>query len=242
MIHRRVILVAVALAAGLLLISSVLVMAATTAFSHGFESSEGGVGDWVDTGGVTYGISTTSPSAHGGSQSAWVRHSRTTASGIQNKDRFSATAGHDYTFEGWVYVSDSSEGLNVDQAYLRIAWYENVTGGSQMSPADSTKWISGTNNRGEWVHLMGSDTAPAGTNYAEIRCYTKSTADGTYALANFDDILVTDESATAITLSTFTAHPTSPQPTFFRWQWLALAGAVGIVLEVGAVARRLLRR
>jgi hypothetical protein len=37
---------------------------------------------------------------------------------------------------------------------------------------------------------------------------------------------------TAITLSSLTAHPTSPQPTFFRWQWLALVGAVGIVLEV----------
>ena len=125
MIHRRIILVAVVLAAGLLLmISSMLVLAATTAFSHGFEDSEGGVGNWEYTySGVTYGISTTNPSAHSGSQSAWVRHSRTTASGIQNAERFSATAGHNYTFGGWVYVSDSGEGLNVEQAFLKIGWY-----------------------------------------------------------------------------------------------------------------------
>jgi hypothetical protein len=241
MIHRRIILVAVALAAGLLLISSVLVMAATTAFSHGFENSEGGVGDWKYTySGVTYGISTTNPSAHGGSQSAWVRHSRTTASGIENKERFSATAGHDYTFEGWVYVSDSGEGLNVNQAFLKIGWYISSTEGSQIDWVESTKWISGTDNRGAWVQLTGSDAAPSGTNYAEIRCHVKSITNGTYALANFDDILVTDTSATAITLSSFTAQPTTSQATFFRWQWLALA--VGLVFGEVAVVRRLLGR
>jgi hypothetical protein len=31
---------------------------------------------------------------------------------------------------------------------------------------------------------------------------------------------------TAITLSSFTAHPIAPQGGFFRWQWLALAGTV----------------
>jgi len=59
-------------------------------------------------------------------------------------------------------------------------------------------------------------------------------------LANFDDILVTDESATAITLSSLTARPTALQATFFRWQWLALAG--GLALGGGAVARRWLGR
>jgi hypothetical protein len=238
MIHRRIILVAISLAAGLLLISSVFVIAATTAFSHGFEDSEGGVGDWQYTySGVTYGISTTSPIPHGGSQSAWVWHSRTTASGIQNRERFSTTAGHDYTFEGWVYVSDGGEGLNVDQAFLKIGWYISPTSGSQESPAESTKWISGTNKRGEWVQLTGSDTAPDGTYYAEIRCHIRSITDGMYALANFDDILVTDESATAVTLSSLTAHPIASQGSFFHWQW-----AVGLVLGGVAVARRSLGR
>jgi hypothetical protein len=41
-----------------------------------------------------------------------------------------------------------------------------------------------------------------------------------------------NEDPTTITLSSLTARPISPQPTFFRWQWLALVGAVGIVLEV----------
>jgi hypothetical protein len=40
---------------------------------------------------------------------------------------------------------------------------------------------------------------------------------------------------TAITLSSFTAHPIASQGSFFHWQW-----AVGLVLGGGAVARRLL--
>jgi hypothetical protein len=43
--------------------------------------------------------------------------------------------------------------------------------------------------------------------------------------------------STAVTLSSFTAHPIASQPTFFHWQW-----AVGLVLGGVAVARRLLER
>nr|MBC8492866.1 SBBP repeat-containing protein [Chloroflexota bacterium] len=49
-----------------------------------------------------------------------------------------------------------------------------------------------------------------------------------------------DVGPTAITLSSLTARPFAPQATLFRWQWLALAGAV--VFCGGAVARRLLGR
>jgi hypothetical protein len=44
---------------------------------------------------------------------------------------------------------------------------------------------------------------------------------------------------TAVTLSSFAARSPTSQPTFSRWQWLALAGAV-IALGGIAVARRLL--
>jgi predicted extracellular nuclease len=55
------------------------------------------------------------------------------------------------------------------------------------------------------------------------------------------DGLGSHDGPTAVTLSTFTAHPTSPQPTFFRWPWLALAGTVVAVGGVAA-ARRWLGR
>jgi hypothetical protein len=50
----------------------------------------------------------------------------------------------------------------------------------------------------------------------------------------------TEQPPTAITLSSFTAQPTTSQATFFRWQWLALA--VGLVFGEVAVVRRLLGR
>lgn len=51
-----------------------------------------------------------------------------------------------------------------------------------------------------------------------------------------------NQDPTTITLSSFTARPTSPHPTSFHWQWLALAGTVGLVFGEVAVARRWLRR
>lgn len=47
---------------------------------------------------------------------------------------------------------------------------------------------------------------------------------------------------TAITLSSFTARPIASQGSFFHWQWLAMAGAVGLVFGGVAAARRLLKR
>jgi hypothetical protein len=48
--------------------------------------------------------------------------------------------------------------------------------------------------------------------------------------------------ATAITLSSLTAHPTLSQATFFPWQWLALAGAVvafgGVLWRGGCLSDR----
>jgi len=49
------------------------------------------------------------------------------------------------------------------------------------------------------------------------------------------------EKPTAITLSSFIAHPIAPQPTFFRWPWLALAGTV-VAFGGAAVVRRWLGR
>ena len=51
----------------------------------------------------------------------------------------------------------------------------------------------------------------------------------------------TEQPPTAVTLSSFTARPIPSQPTFFRWQWLALAGAV-VAFGGVAVARGSLRR
>jgi len=75
---------------------------------------------------------------------------------------------------------------------------------------------------------------PDSDNNVSSNWGSSETADGTPGAEN------SIYNPTAITLSSLTARPTSPQPTSFRWQWLALAGAV--VFGGGAVARRLMRR
>jgi hypothetical protein len=49
---------------------------------------------------------------------------------------------------------------------------------------------------------------------------------------------------TAVTVSSLTIRPVSSQGSFFHWQWLALAGAVGLAFGGGAAAmrKRVLRR
>ena len=59
-------------------------------------------------------------------------------------------------------------------------------------------------------------------------------------VTTLSDWTLASSGPTAITLSSLTARPFAPQATLFRWQWLALAGAV--VFCGGAVARRLLGR
>lgn len=61
-----------------------------------------------------------------------------------------------------------------------------------------------------------------------------------YAQDTFDG-LGSHDGPTAITLSSLTAHAPSPQRTLFRWQWLALAGAV-VAFGGVAVGRRWMRR
>ncbi len=62
------------------------------------------------------------------------------------------------------------------------------------------------------------------------------------SVTELSDWAVGDGVPTSVTLSSLTARSPTSQATFFRWQWLALAGAVGLVLGGGAAVRRWLGR
>jgi len=106
-------------------------------------------------------------------------------------------------------------------------YYRSVEENSNTSP-DVYHWNSNTSTW-DLQTLVGRGGSGEGM-YVEAS-----------GISSYSPFALGDNQPTAITLSSFTAHPTTSQPTFFRWQWVALAGAV-VAFSGVAVARRSLRR
>jgi hypothetical protein len=204
-----------------------IVDAAQLLSNGGFES---GTTDWS-----TYGatLSTVSNPVRSGAQAAAVSHTNTALRGIVQTVT-GITGGDTYYLIGYAYRNDS----NIDRVLLRIAWYESTdASGSQLSYNDSNEL---TTDSTSWQSMSSGElTAPGTARSAEVRAYFDVKV-STSATVYFDDLSLTD-TPTSITFSSFTTHSTSPQPTSFRWQWLALVGAVVAVGGV-AVVRRWLGR
>jgi len=120
------------------------------------------------------------------------------------------TTAQNATIKFW-YLN--AERNNNDPASMKVYRWT----GSVWSEETGT-YTRGTSGSYEWVQVTDMDQ---------------------YSVFGLDDGPPTG-TPTAVTLSSFTAHPTTSQPTFFRWPWLALAGTV--VACGGAVVRRWLGR
>jgi len=117
----------------------------------------------------------------------------------------------------WDFLNNTGESLALKNSSLIIVDqvdYSSTWGGSSGISLECIDPNSDNNVSSNW----GSSETADGTPGAENSIYNP----------------------TAITLSSFTAHPIAPQPTFFRWQWLALV--VGLAFGGVAVARRSLGR
>ncbi len=115
----------------------------------------------------------------------------------------------------WVALRNDSESLALKNSSLTIVDqvdYSSTWGGSSGISLECIDPNSDNNVSSNW----GSSQTADGTPGAQNSIY----------------------SPTSITLSTLTAHSPAPQPTFFRWPWLALA----VVLGGSAAARGWLGR
>ena len=120
--------------------------------------------------------------------------------------------------------------------HYRVGTTGNFTNVSAAYVADATTGGAATKVTPVNVTLPAdADNQPQ----LQIRMMTTD-ASGDDEWVGVDDISITG-TPTAVTLSSFTAHPIASQATFFRWQWLALAGAV-VAFGGVAVARGSLRR
>ena len=115
---------------------------------------------------------------------------------------------------------------------LRMYLIEDSTSQSYFFNASKTD----LDNCTDWTEA--TETVPDSVNTVQIVIEGLNSSGDEYIAV--DDITVVGDQATAITLSSLTAHSPTPQPIFFRWQWLALA--VGLAFGEVAVARRLLGR
>jgi hypothetical protein len=90
----------------------------------------------------------------------------------------------------------------------------------------------------DWTEA--TETVPDAVNTIQIVVEGLNCATEEYMAV--DDITVSGDEATVITLSSLTAHPTLSQANFFPWQWLALAGAVvafgGVLWRGGCLSDR----
>ena len=115
---------------------------------------------------------------------------------------------------------------------LRMYLIEDSTAQSYFFDASKTDLDACT----DWTEA--TETVPDSVNTIQIVIEGLNSAGEEYMAV--DDITVTGNQATSITLSSFTARSPTSQATFSHRQWLALA--VGLVLGGGAVAGRLRRR
>ena len=195
----------------------------------GFESGTTG---WTASG-ATFEI-VTSP-VRSGSQAASVTNASTTLYGIYQLVT-GITGDTTYYLSGYGYRNNS----NINGVLLRIHWYSEPDGGGSYIGYDDSNSLT-TDSTSWQLMSTGVITAPGTAQSARVRAYVDSKTGGTSVTAYFDDLSLSD-SPTAVTLSSLTAHSPTSQATFFRWQWLALTGAVGLVFGGVAVARRLFRQ
>ena len=207
-------------------------VAAELLSNGGFENATGGVpDDWSKYGGT---LSQVSSPVRSGSYAASFTSDTSSTKWIYQVIA-PITGGDSYTFSGYAVKNDS----NITSVYLRISWYSSNDGdGTAIDDNDSTTSLT-TDDSSYRFLTTESVTAPASARSARARIMLDPVS-VTVATAYFDDMSFASN-PTAITLSSFTAHPTASQPTFFRWPWVALAGAV-VAFGGGAVARRSLRR
>ena len=138
---------------------------------------------------------------------------------------------------GHVFLVNDTDDLtdpNTDPNIVDKVGYGSTANSPETSPAPSPPGSEGSIERkpgaAQPTKGNGEDTDD---NSADFDTRTTSEPQNTSSS--------TEQPPTAVTLSSFTARPTTSQPTFFRWQWLALAGAV-VAFGGVAVARGSLRR
>ncbi len=142
-----------------------------------------------------------------------------------------ADNGHVFLVNDSDYLTDP----NTDPNIVDKVGYGSTADSPETSPAPSPPGPEGSIERKPGAAQPdkgnGEDTDD---NSADFDTRTTSEPQNTSSPA--------EQPPTAITLSSLTAHPITSQPTFFSPQWLALAGAVGLVFGEVAVVRRSLRR
>ena len=126
----------------------------------------------------------------------------------------------------------SYSGTLIDSAWSALTTGESLAmKNSSLTIVDQVDYSS-TWGGGSGISLECID--PNSDNNVSSNWGSSETANGTPGAQN------SIYNPTAITLSSLTARSISSPASFFRWQWLALAGAVGLVFGGVAAARRLL--
>jgi hypothetical protein len=138
---------------------------------------EDGIEPWQKFGGE---LSLVSAPVHSGSAAAALASSTTSTKWLYQSVRVQEGAA--YEFAGYLLA-----GAGVQEAYLRISWYESVDGsGSAIGNADSTARLPG-GGAGFAFLTTGSVVAPAGASSARLRVMLAPAGAGA-ALLYADDL------------------------------------------------------
>jgi predicted RNase H-like HicB family nuclease len=135
-----------------------------------------------------------------------------------------------------VWNNDGDDVLLTDGTNVDYIAYESGT--AINDPPSGLSW-SGTNPSNSGTEGTSVSLINNGVDGDTGNDWEKSGTTDTYGPTT--EGADNNEDPTTITLSSLTARPITSQPTFFRWQWLALASAV-VAFGGVAAARRSLGR
>jgi len=175
--------------------------------------------------------------AHSGSASLEVKNTSTSSQTVTNGAiqciNLSPVENY-YTVDGWVKVPAQTN--TSAEAFLKFAFYPSTDcGGSQSGAAETSVVSVGT----DWTNVNATTSTSLGALSVEVRLYVRKGGSTGDALAYFDDISFFSSTATAVTLSSLTAHsaqsirrPEYVLAAVFRWLWLmlGLAAAGGLTI------------